>query len=168
MRLCARERAAEGRRRHGQGFMNLTGALGQIAAADGSRLHEPVRGDGSDDTIAHSASFSLVLVSLADKIDPLRPVCRAAQLHVAVGADAGKARRTQPRGQLLGGVAALAVILEPALPRAVRPQVKEVDIVAAYPAAELRAPDTVGVLRLVEVDLPGRDGGTSLACSRRK
>lgn len=65
-----------------------------------------------------------------------------------------KPARAQPRGQLLGGVAALAVILEPALPRAVRPQVKEVDIVAAYPAAELRAPDAVGVLRLVEVDLP--------------
>ena len=53
-----RQGAAQGRRGHGEGFVYLTGALGEVAAANGRRLHQAVGGNGSYDTICHSYTTS--------------------------------------------------------------------------------------------------------------
>ena len=91
-------------------------------------------------------------------MNPVLPGHRAAQLAVAPGADFGEARLLQPLGQLLHGVAPLAVQLEAAVPGSVLRQGEQVHIIGAQPPPILGAPDAVGILRLVQKHLPVQSG----------
>ena len=95
------------------------------------------------------------MTSLSDtgKIDPLLVFRGTAQLSVAPSADIGEPGGSQPAGELLCGIGPLPVDLQLPLPCTVPAAVEEIHVIGTQSPVILRAPDAVGVLRLVQKDL---------------
>ena len=95
------------------------------------------------------------MTSLSDtgKIDPLLVLRGTAQLSVAPSADIVETGSPQPAGELLCGIGPLPVDLQLPLPCTVPAAVEEIHVIGTQSPVILRAPDAVGVLRLVQKDL---------------
>ena len=76
---AAGQGTSQGRRGHRQGLMDLSGALGEAAAADGCRLHHAIGGDGSDDSIAHNLKIPSLLCGLENGASGTPPPTDAKQ-----------------------------------------------------------------------------------------